>query len=148
MSINFLRKSYNIDFIVNEDNGTVVAKIADPDHIPKVLFNILAAVPKELGVGHISFIINYCKRLKSMRGVAKCDPKDTFDVNTGKKIAFLKLRKKYNNYLWKIVRKFNEFYLDRAFELNEFAKELEDMYDEDSDKLDKYGTAAEDNYPN
>ena len=148
MSINFLRKYYDIDFIVNEDNGAVVAKIADPDHIPKVLCDILATAPKELRFACASFVIEYCKRLKGMRGVAKCDPKDTFDVDTGKKIAFLKLRKKYNNYLWKIAWKFNKFYLDRAFELSEFAKELEDMYEEDSNKLDEYGTAAEDKYSN
>ena len=148
MSVNFLRKYYDIDFIVNEDNGAVVAKIADPDHIPRVLYDILVAKQKGVEVAWTLFVTEYCKRLKSMRGVAKCDPKDTFDVDIGKKIAFLKLRKKYNAYLWKIAKNFNNFYLDRAFELVEFAKELEGMYDEDSNKLDEYGTAAEDKYPN
>lgn len=148
MSINFLRKYYNIDFIVNDDNGVVVAKIADPNHMPKVLYDILATAPKEFHVGHTSFIMDYCKRLKSMRGIAKCDPKDTFDVDTGKKIAFLKLRRKYNSYLWKLAMKINNFYLDRSFELTEFAGELEILDDEDFNKLSEYGTAAEDNYPN
>lgn len=116
--------------------------------MPKVLYDILAAAPKELHVGHTSFIMNYCKRLKSMRGIAKCDPKDTFDVDTGKKIAFLKLRRKYNSYLWKLAMKINNFHLDRSFELIKFADELENLDDEDFNKLNEYGTAAEGNYPN
>lgn len=148
--VNYLRK-YQVDFIVKEDEGVVVARVKNPTWIPKSLYNFLSAHPflKAEDAGFFSPLPReYTRRLKSMRGIAKCDPKDIFDVDTGKKIAFMKLRRKYNAYLMKVVNKLINFHIDMQFELSEFYEELNDLDYMDEDRLNDYGTAAEDNYPN
>jgi hypothetical protein len=48
----------------------------------------------------------------------------------------------------KVVNKLINFHIDMQFELSEFYEELNDLDYMDEDRLNDYGTAAEDNYPN
>ena len=73
----------------------------------------------------------------NLRGVATCDPKDTFDVNEGKKIARKKLLKKYHHRmkrgyeldietLKKVISHFEEFEKIHAAEEKRLTESLEE----------------------
>ena len=153
MNVNFLRTVHDVDFIIKEDEGIVVAKVAKE---PGFMVGIPTGLV-ELFKNDNEDAYSVCTRLRkykygscvgSMRGIAKCDAKDEFDVDTGKKIAFLKLRRKYNKYLAKIINAEIGVAHKKIEKFENTIEKISEISIRDTMNLRTYGTAAEEVYPN
>ena len=141
-------KDYKIKFIVQEDKGIVIAKIINSDDIPDILV--------QNGIYSLSYddlrseeLIRFCNiELSKMRGIAKCDEKDTFNIKIGKHIAYLKLYKKYLKFLKGMCRTMNNMYNKKITNLLNTDLQSCDNIAQIEKKLSSYGTAAEDKFPN
>ena len=140
-------KDYKIKFIVQEDKGIVIAKISN-SHIPEILI--------QNGIynyGYASIcseeLVELCyTELNKMRGIAKCDEKDTFNIKTGKHIAYLKLYKRYLKFLKRICHIMSDTYNERINNLVSIDLKSCDNIAQIEKRLSSYGTAAEDKFPN
>lgn len=141
-------KDYKIKFIVQEDKGIVIAKIINSDDIPDILV--------QNGIYSLSYnnihsekLIELCYiELSKMRGIAKCDEKDTFNIKTGKHIAYLKLYKRYLKFLKRICHIMSDTYNERINNLVSIDLKSCDNIAQIEKRLSSYGTAAEDKFPN
>ena len=150
MNVNFLRTVHEVDFIVKEDEGIVVARVSDPSKIPNELVELTRANYEDSysAWARMKVIHQYHKYVATMRGVAKCDAKDEFDVDTGKKIAFLKLRRKYNKYLARIINAEVNAAEEKIENLQNTLSKIAEISIRDTMNLRTYGTVAEEVYPN
>lgn len=109
---------FNVDYYVNEEKQVVVAKMTG-------CFNGLACDMCRKGYPAVpSFEI-----ADAFVGKAKCSPDDTFDVETGKKIAFKRAYKKYVAAKKKAITAFLEENNKLTGELNNTIQKLVDSYD-------------------
>ncbi len=109
---------FDVDYYVNEEKKVVVAKMTG-------CFNGLACDMCRKGYPAVpSFEI-----ADAFIGKAKCSPDDTFDVETGKKIAFKRAYKKYVVAKKKAITAFLEENNKLVNELNDTVQKLIDSYD-------------------
>lgn len=74
-------------------------------------------------------------------GTAKCSPEDTFDIETGKKIARAKMREKYTRDKIKALGNLFEFYEDLGTLLDDSFNALINSYDKNADILQSYNVS-------
>lgn len=109
---------FDVDYYVNKEKKVVVAKMTG-------CFNGLACDMCRKGYPPIpAFEI-----ANAFIGKAKCSPDDTFDEETGKKIAFKRAYKKYVMAKKKAVAAFLTENNKLVDELNDTVKNLIDSYD-------------------
>lgn len=141
-------KDYKIRFIIQEDKGIVIAKIININHIPDILIQngICAYDYNDI---RSEKLIELCyTELNKMRGIAKCDEKDIFNIKTGKHIAYLKLYKKYLKFLKRVCHIMSDVYSERINNLVSIDLQSCDNIAQIEEKLSSYGTVAEDKFPN
>jgi hypothetical protein len=96
-----------VEYVINENKKTIVAILNDTDGDA---INYICKRIYELGTVGITDWDRYSIPKKFV-GVAKCDPRDTFDIETGKIIAKKKCLDKYYKSLDKaILRYANDLY--------------------------------------
>lgn len=79
--------SSDVEFIVKADKGVVVCKLYNCSEIP------VRRISKQVGTIFPYSVENY--EIDNVYiGVAKCSPEDTFDEETGKRIALTKAKRK------------------------------------------------------
>lgn len=135
MKIKFLRKS-EVEFIIQEDKGIVIAKIKNPVGI------VIDTHMKLLDIVESNndyLLMPNIERVEKIRGIAKCVPEDKFDIETGKKIAFAKLQRKYFNIIIDTVRLTIVKAQEAAFVLEKFQYYLFDCVDKFTDKIEDFG---------
>lgn len=117
-------KNNGIKYIINKDNNTVVAKFdkvfyVDENSDSSIWYELfLNTVEKINRVTSMEYYLDdvgcpgfgmdntqlqkkadvYLNQLRSLCGVAKCNPMDEFDEETGKKVARNKLLSKYSKF--------------------------------------------------
>ena len=109
---------FDVDYYVNKEKKVVVAKMTGCD-------NGLAYDMCRKGYPPIPDF----KIANTFIGKAKCSPDDTFDEETGKKIAFKRAYKKYVMAKKKAVAAFLAENNKLVDELNDTVKNLMDSYD-------------------
>lgn len=75
--------------------------------------------------GHVYAVSSYCG--KTVKGVAKCDPKDTFDLEKGKKIAAMRCNVKICALRAKRMRKKVEEARKALIDATNFLEKMEDF---------------------
>lgn len=90
----------SIIYSVNEEKRTISARV----------MNIKYAFPAESAAGIAIAVHSICDVPDKFVAVAKCDARDTFDVEKGKTIARLKLLRKIKKYELSCVRKLMKHY--------------------------------------
>lgn len=79
------------DYYVNKEKKTVVCKMTVPhNYMQNEVNNIISRNQFE------ERFLNWCKGERVFKGVSKCHPEDTFDENTGKRIAKLRAMIQFN----------------------------------------------------
>ena len=85
-------KNTNVEFFVNKEKGTVVAKF---NNVTPLINTVLYRLCNQYRVSCLDDNIEYSNiynKIGGIRGVAKCAPEDTFDEKTGKKLAITRLK--------------------------------------------------------
>lgn len=71
-----------------------------------------------------------------VRGIAKCNPEDTMDIETGKKLSYLRCYEKYSRKKAQRARKaYNEAVIAKAIMDNKFGKATDFVNDADNQLL-------------
>ena len=122
-----IMKNFDVNYIVNEEKGIVVCTISNCEANAIALVDSTTdAFSVPCGIPEIFFMNNQYK------GVAKCMPEDTFDVEYGKKLSRKRLVTKYNRM--------------RYLFFKEFDKYIASCHSITSAKRDKYFLASEGDY--
>ena len=80
----------DVEFIVQEEKGIVVARIEEPIDLFLDLYNTDICQ----NAAYAIFDESLAFKLAELRGIAKCSDEDVFDVAIGKRIALNKLKVK------------------------------------------------------
>lgn len=93
-------KNFNVNYIVKEEEGIVVCIISDCE------YNAIALVDNTTEAFSFPLVEvpNDFYLSSQYKGIAKCVPEDTFDVEYGKKLAYRKAYLKYVTALEKKVK--------------------------------------------
>ena len=105
-----------IDFIVKEDEGIVIAKFSNPGGITNDYLNY---IDKYVFVD-VELYEKIYNRVSTVRGIAKCDPEDKFDIKIGKRIALNHLKNK-------IAKSFTRYIVKLAHETRDDYNKLIDL---------------------
>ena len=127
-------KNFDVNYIVNEEKGIVVCTISNCEANAIALVDSTTdAFGVPCGIPEVFFMNNQYK------GVAKCMPEDTFDVEYGKKLAY---RKAYLKYATALERKVKYIANDHK----RYAEEILANFDKAVDKVDAKTLAATELY--
>lgn len=132
----------DVDFIVQEEKGIVVAKIKSPIDVFYSITGGLYEITEDHSIINSFYVETDCwqseefNRLKKIRGIAKCMSEDTFNIETGKKIALLKLQKKYFDLVIDFIRPYvieiehlNLIFTEHYYSLNKLVMNLQKEID-------------------
>lgn len=135
LGTDILLKKYNLKRFVNEENKTVTLKINPYRRETEKLFCRIAS---KLGLNKglseclltMSPYVDY-NNSERFEATAKCSPADTFNVDTGTRVAFEKLQNKFARNLMSAVEK---VYKDSADVINKIDETQQLMYYSKKDK--------------
>lgn len=136
----------NIEYIINEKGGTVVAIL--PPRATEVFYrenlgSIRDTYPTNPLFNGITRKIFKKYKKNTFKGVAKLVPGDVWDVEKGKKIADLKLQIKLKKFLVNFVSELtNEFMHQQWFIIEQIQKENDDILFLE-EKLNKFKNSSQ-----
>lgn len=129
-------KNFDVNYIVKEQEGIVVCIISDCE------LNAINVVNSTTGIFDVCCLGTIPEEffLGEYKGVSKCVPEDTFDVEYGKNLAYSKAYLKYVTALEKKVK-----YIVKDYK-NFITKRILPDYDRAVAKVDGKAVAAEERY--
>lgn len=133
----------NIEYIINEKGGTVVAIL--PPRATEVFYreNLRGIYPTTPLSNDIKQKIFKKYKKNTFKGVAKLAPGDVWDVEKGKKIADLKLQIKLKKFLVNFVSELtDEFMHQQWFIIEQIRKENDDILFLE-EKLNKFKNSSQ-----
>lgn len=114
----------NITYYINEDSGVVVAKIIMESYEPFEIVESIVSRIIRADQHNAPYEIFACGGFRSIKlpkyctGIARCSPKDTFDVETGKKIALARAQQKYHALLSKSLDRISDHFCRIVMAIN------------------------------
>lgn len=124
----------NVDFIVKEDEGVVIARFKDPRQICERWVDKLEANSLNYIVSSQEYLKMY-ERIAKVRGIAKCAEGDTFDLKIGKRIALSKLKIKAMTSITKTYITFQEKLIDEVEKIDKYIVDGFDFLNNESGRL-------------
>lgn len=118
----------SIIYNVNEEKRTISARV----------MNIKYAFPAESAADVAMAIHSICDVPDKVVAVAKCDVRDTFNVEKGKTIARLKLLRKIKKYELSCVRRLMKYYSRNYANAIAELKRYESAYDASVNNITSY----------
>jgi hypothetical protein len=82
---------FPVKFVISEKNRCVVAYVCHP---PEIKANAAAMGPVDTGERFFPRLTPKIENFFKIRAIARCSDKDVFDPEIGRKLAFLRLRRK------------------------------------------------------
>ena len=132
-------KNFDINYIVNEEKGIVVCIISDCEYNAIALVeNATDIMVNPIDVPDTFFLSSQYK------GIAKCVPEDTFNVEYGKKLAYRKAYVKYVSAFERKVKLITNDYKNYVTKvLNQFDKAVSKVDGKTNEAIELYNKVLE-----
>lgn len=132
-------KNFDVNYIINEEKGIVVCIISDCEYNAIALVeNATDIMVNPIDVPDIFFLSSQYK------GIAKCVPEDTFNVEYGKKLAYRKAYVKYVSAFERKVKLITNDYKNYVTKvLNQFDKAVSKVDGKTNEAIELYNKVLE-----